>query len=432
MSAFVRRDGELHAEGVPLARIADAVGTPFYCYAAAGIERLYGEFTAAFTGTRVLVCYALKANPNLAVTRALAALGAGADVDSEGELRRALLVGIPAKRIVFSGVGKTRAEMELGLEEGILQFNVESESELMTLSELAQGAGKQAAVALRVNPDVDAKTHEKVATGKGGHKFGIDLARAAALYARAARLPGVRLVGLAVHIGSQITELGPFEEAFTRVVALAQDLRAQGYEMRRLDLGGGLGIAYDNRRPPSAAEYAALVKRLTGHLGLELIVEPGRALVGHAGVLVTRVLYVKETLARTVVVIDAAMNDLLRPALYNARHSVEPVHRPAPEVPSLIVDVVGPVCETGDILARARALPRPAAGDLLAVGAAGAYGAAMASTYNSRPLVPEVMVKGDAFAVVRRRPDFAQTVAQETIPEWLAEAPRARRRKGAA
>lgn len=432
MSAFVHRGGELHAEGVPLTRIAEAVGTPFYCYAAAGIERLYDEFTAPFTGTRALVCYALKANPNLAVVRTLAALGAGADVDSEGELRRALLAGVPAERIVFSGVGKTRAEMALALDEGILQLNVESEPELLALSELAQSKTKEAAVALRVNPDVDARTHEKVATGKRGHKFGIDLARARAVYARAGRLPGVRLVGLAVHIGSQITDLAPFDEAFTRIVALAQELRAEGHEVERLDLGGGLGIAYEDRRSPSPADYAGLVKGLTDGLGLELIMEPGRALVGRAGVLVTRVLYVKEMVGRTVVVADAAMNDLLRPALYDARHPVEPVHLPAPETPSAVLDVVGPVCETGDVIARERALPRPTPGDLLAIGAVGAYGAAMASTYNSRPLVPEVMVKGDAFAVVRRRPDFAEAVAQETIPEWLAGPPGARRHQGAA
>ena len=423
MNHFDYRDGALHAEDVALKDIAEAVGTPFYCYSTATIERHYRVFTAAFADAPATVCYSLKANSNLAVVRTLAELGAGADVVSGGELRRALAAGVPAERIVFSGVGKTRDEMALGLDAAILQFNVESVAELDALSELAAAAGARAPVALRINPDVDARTHGKITTGTRATKFGIPIAQAPAAAARAATLPAVDLVGLAVHIGSQLTDLAPFEAAFGRMADLARTLRADGHAIERLDFGGGLGIRYTDETPPDPEAYAAVAKRAVSGLGCRLLLEPGRVLVGNAGVLVTRVLDVKEAGGHTFVVVDAAMNDLLRPALYDAQHAIEPVTEPLPEAARAPVDVVGPVCESADSFTKNRPLPPVAAGDLLAIRTAGAYGAVMASSYNARPLTPEVLVKGSAYAVVRRRPSFDETVAAEHMPDWLVETP---------
>ncbi len=423
MNHFAHRGGELHAEEVSLADIAAAVGTPFYCYSTATLERHYRVFAAAFADLPATVCYSLKANSNLAVVRTLAALGAGADVVSGGELRRALAAGVPADRIVFSGVGKTGDEMTLGLDAGILQFNVESVTELEALGELATARRTRAPVALRINPDVDARTHGKITTGTRHSKFGIPIARAAAAADRAAALPGIALVGLAVHIGSQMTDLAPFEAAFGRMADLARALRADGHAIERLDLGGGLGIRYADETPPELDAYAAVVKRAAAGLGCRLLLEPGRVLVGNAGVLVTRVLDVKEAGERTFVVVDAAMNDLLRPALYDAEHAIEPVVAPPRGTARAPVDVVGPVCESADVFAKDRPLPPVATGDLLAIRTAGAYGAVMSSSYNARPLTPEVLVKASAFAVVRRRPTFDETVAAECLPDWLTEQP---------
>ena len=417
---FAYRAGELHAEGVPLARIAAAVGTPFYCYSSAAIERRYHRFAAAFAD-RAGICYALKANSNLAVIRLLARLGAGADVVSEGELRRALAAGVPAERIVFSGIGKTAAEMRFALEAGIRQINVESEPELSLLSEVASGMGRTAEIAIRVNPDVDARTHAKISTGKKENKFGIDLAHAPGAFRRAAQLPGLAVTGIALHIGSQLTDLGPFELAYRRAIELLHALAGEGILLSRVDFGGGLGIRYHNERPPAIEDYAALVKRVTGGLDLELEFEPGRWLVGNAGVLVARVLYVKEGASRRFLVQDAAMNDLIRPSLYEAWHDIMPVAAPAAGAERRPVDVVGPVCETGDSFAAQRPLPPIAAGELLAVMSAGAYGAAMSSSYNSRLLVPEVLVQGDRFAVIRARPSYEELLSQDRMPDWLAE-----------
>lgn len=418
---FAYREGELHAEDVPLARIAAAVGTPFYCYSSAGIERRYRRFAAAFADRRMLVCYALKANSNLAVIGTLARLGAGADVVSEGELRRALAAGIPGGRIVFSGIGKMEAEMAFALEQDVHQINVESEPELSALSAVASRVGKTAAVAIRVNPDVDARTHAKIATGKSENKFGIDLAHAAGAFRRAAQLPGIAPVGIAVHIGSQLTDLAPFEIAFARVAELMRELRAEGIALKRVDLGGGLGIRYRNEKPPAVEDYAAMVKRATDGLDAALACEPGRWIVGNAGVLVSRVLYVKEGATRRFLVQDAAMNDLVRPALYDAWHEIVPVRAPPAGVERRAVDVVGPVCETGDSFATQRPLPPMETGELLAMLSAGAYGAAMSSSYNTRLLIPEVLVRGDAFAVIRPRPTYEDLLSQDKVPEWLAE-----------
>ncbi len=423
MNHFAHRGGVLHAEEVSLADIAAAVGTPFYCYSTATLERHYRVFAAAFADLPATVCYSLKANSNLAVVRTLAALGAGADVVSGGELRRALAAGVPADRIVFSGVGKTGDEMTLGLDAGILQFNVESVTELEALGELATTRRRRAPVALRINPDVDARTHGKITTGTRHSKFGIPIARVAAAADRAAALPGIAFVGLAVHIGSQMTDLAPFEAAFGRMADLARALRADGHAIERLDLGGGLGIRYADETPPELDAYAAVVKRAAAGLGCRLLLEPGRVLVGNAGVLVTRVLDVKEAGERTFVVVDAAMNDLLRPALYDAEHAIEPVVAPPQGTARAPVDVVGPVCESADVFAKDRSLPPVATGDLLAIRTAGAYGAVMSSSYNARPLTPEVLVKASAFAVVRRRPTFDETVAAECLPDWLTEQP---------
>lgn len=426
MDHFTYRSGALHAEGVPLDAIAEAVGTPFYCYSTATLRRHFEVVRDAFAGLDALVCFALKANSNLAVVRTLGELGAGADVVSEGELRRALAAGIPAERIVFSGVGKTRRELEFAVDTGILQINVESEPELEALNEVARARGKRVRIAVRVNPDVDANTHEKITTGRKENKFGIEWTRAHAVIRRASAMPGIEVTGVAVHIGSQLTDIAPFRDAFLRVRDLVVMLRTDGVALTRIDLGGGLGIPYADETPPSPAQYAAVVRETLGDLGLKMVLEPGRLLVGNAGILVTRVIYVKEGATRTFVIVDAAMNDLMRPALYDAHHAVVTVRQPDPGVEPIHADIVGPVCETGDTFARRRPLPPVESGDLLVLRTAGAYGATMASTYNSRLLVPEVMVNNDSFSVVRARPTYEEMLAMERLPEWMEAAPKGR------
>ena len=422
MDHFDYRDGVLHAEDVSLAEIAAQVGTPFYVYSSATLERHLSVMDAALAGMPHLVCFAVKACGNLAVLRTLARKGAGMDVVSEGEMRRALAAGVPGARIVFSGVGKTRAEMAAALAAGVGQFNVESEPELEALSQVADSMGLRAPVAVRVNPDVDAKTHAKIATGKSENKFGVPIAKAAAVYALAARLPGVEVVGVDVHIGSQLTELAPFADAFAKVAALVGALRAQGHAIRRIDLGGGLGIPYvrSNDAPPPPFDYGAMVRETVGGLGAEIVIEPGRLIAGNAGLLVASVIYLKRGEGRDFLILDAAMNDLVRPAMYDAWHDIVAVREPATDAPLAPFDVVGPVCETGDTFARARMLPPLAAGDLVAFRSAGAYGAAMASEYNARPLIPEVLVAQNRFDVVRRRPTYDEMLARERIPDWLA------------
>ncbi|HJP20968.1 MAG: diaminopimelate decarboxylase [Alphaproteobacteria bacterium] len=423
MDHFHYQNSELHAEGVALRSIAEAVDTPFYCYSTATLEHHYRVFTEAFDGVEAEFCYAVKANSNLAVIRTLAQLGAGADVVSEGEMRQALAAGVAPERIVFSGVGKKPAELSAALAEGIGQFNVESTAELETLSALAAGAGLSARIALRLNPDVDAATHAKITTGKAENKFGIGWPEAREIYARAAQLPGLEVVGAAMHIGSQVTQLGPFEEAFGFLVTAVEALRSDGHDIRRLDLGGGLGIPYGQEEPPSPAQYGALVKRLTAPLGCRLVLEPGRVIVGNAGLLVTRVIYLKETASRRFVIVDSAMNDFMRPSLYDARHQVVPVREPR-EIPALqSVDIVGPICESSDTLARDVPLPPLVTDDLLAIRSAGAYGAVMASTYNGRPQVAEVLVNGNRFAVVRPRQTLAELLATDRLPDWLQADP---------
>ena len=425
MDHFNYRNGILHAEGVPLPAIAEAVGTPAYVYSTATLTRHFRVFEEALAGLDHLICYAVKANSNLAVLRLMGSLGAGMDVVSEGEYRRARAAGIPGERIVFSGVGKTRDEMALALTGGIRQFNVESEPELLALSEVASGLGLTAPIALRVNPDVDAKTHAKIATGKSENKFGIPLARAREVYAEAAALPGIAVVGVDVHIGSQLTDLAPFEAAFTRVAELVGVLRADGHAIARVDLGGGLGIPYRraNEAPPLPFDYGEVVRRTVGHLGCEIEIEPGRLIAGNAGVLLSRVVWRKQGEGRDFLIVDAAMNDLVRPAMYEAWHDIVPIVEPAPGGDMPPVDVVGPVCETGDTFARARPLPPLGPGDLVAFRSAGAYGAVMASEYNSRLLVPEVLVHGDHFDVVRARPSFDEMLKRDSIPAWIGEIP---------
>jgi diaminopimelate decarboxylase len=419
MDHFTYIDGQLHAEGVPLARIAQDAGTPTYVYSTATLIHHYRTFADAFAGQDATICYAVKANSNQAVITTLARQGAGADVLSEGELRRALDAGVPAGKIVFSGIGKSAREIDLALETGVGQINVESEAELEVISALAEARGVTAPIAVRVNPDVDAKTHEKITTGRKENKFGIDLDRASEIYAQAAALPGIDPVGVAVHIGSQLTDLTPFSDAFTLVAVLVESLRAQGHDIRRLDLGGGLGIPYRDETPPLPTDYAALVHKTTGHLGVEIVLEPGRLITGNAGILLTRVLTVKKGTAKTFVVVDAGMNDLMRPALYDAWHGIVPVAEPAADGATAIVDVVGPVCETSDIFGRDRNLPMLECGDLLAIRSAGAYGAVMAMTYNTRPLAAEVLVRDDASAVIRPRQEVVELIGMDRIPDWL-------------
>jgi diaminopimelate decarboxylase len=421
MDHFLYRNGVLHAEDVAISEIAAAVGTPFYVYSTATLTRHYGLFHQALSPLPHLVCFAIKSLSNIAVLKVLGDLGAGMDVVSGGEYLRAKAAGVPGDRIVFSGVGKTRAEMHLALTGGIRQFNVESEPEMRVLSEVATSLGMIAPITIRVNPDVDARTHEKIATGKKDNKFGIPIDRAPEVYAEAARLPGLKVVGIDVHIGSQLTDLEPFEQAYLKVAALTELLRAQGHEITRLDLGGGLGIPYSrsNEAPPLPADYGALIKRTVGHLGCEIELEPGRLISGNAGILVSQVIYVKEGQGRDFLILDAAMNDLVRPSMYGAYHDIEPVREAPPATVTQTYDVVGPVCETGDTFAKARPLAPLAQGDLVAFRSAGAYGAVMASEYNTRPLIPEVLVKGDQFAVIRARPTFDEILNRDTIPDWL-------------
>ncbi|MDD8023816.1 MAG: diaminopimelate decarboxylase [Paracoccaceae bacterium] len=421
MDHFLYRDGVLHAEDVAIPEIAAAVGTPFYVYSTATLERHFKLFDDALEGLDHLVCFAIKSNSNLAVLRVLGNLGAGMDVVSGGEYLRAKAAGVPGERIVFSGVGKTRDEIRMVLQGGIRQFNVESEPELRAISEIASELGVSAPIALRVNPDVDAKTHEKIATGKSENKFGIPIAKARAVYAEAAALPGIAVVGVDVHIGSQLTELEPFVAAFTKVRELTLALRADGHDIMRLDLGGGLGIPYErsNFAPPLPVEYAGVIKSVLGDLGCEIEIEPGRLISGNAGIMVSSVIYLKQGEGRDFLILDAAMNDLVRPSMYGAHHDIIPVIEPAPGTEAQPFDIVGPVCETGDTFAKARAMTPVGPGDLVAFRSAGAYGAVMASEYNSRPLIPEVLVNGDQFAVIRARPSFEEMLGRDSIPEWL-------------
>jgi diaminopimelate decarboxylase len=421
MNHFDYRGGMLHAEGVALDRLAAAVGTPFYCYSTATLTRHYKVFAGAFADVRALVCYAMKANSNQAIIKTLANLGAGADVVSGGELQRALRAGIAPGKIMFSGIGKTEAELAAAVDAGILCVNVESEPELRLLSAVAVAKGRRVDISLRVNPDIDARTHAKIATGKSENKFGIPISGAREVYTHAATLPGVRVSGVDMHIGSQITQLQPFDDAFALLSEFVHTLRADGHAIDHVDLGGGLGIPYrdDDEPPPDPQAYAAVVKRATRSLDCTLIFEPGRLLVGNAGILVTRVLYVKRAEAKTFIIVDAGMNDLIRPTLYDAHHDVRAVRQSPPGAPRIVADVVGPVCESGDFLALDRAIVEPAPGDLLAVMTAGAYGAVQAGTYNTRPLVAEVMVNGDRFAVVRPRLEVDQIIAFDRLPDWM-------------
>ncbi|CUH54270.1 diaminopimelate decarboxylase [Shimia marina] len=421
MDHFLYRDGVLHAEDVPVTEIAAAVGTPFYCYSTATLERHFRLFDDALEGMDHLVCYAMKAASNQAILRTLAALGAGMDVVSGGEYARAKAAGVPGERIVFSGVGKTEEEIAAALSGGIRQFNVESEPEMAAISAVASRLGREAPITIRVNPDVDAKTHAKIATGKSENKFGIPISRARDVYALAASLPGLKVVGIDVHIGSQLTQLAPFEAAYRKVAELTETLRADGHDIKRLDLGGGLGIPYErsNTAPPLPVEYGAMVKRELGHLGCEIEIEPGRLIAGNAGIMVSKVIYVKSGEDREFLIVDGAMNDLIRPAMYEAHHDIVPVVEAAPGQVPATYDIVGPVCESGDTFAKGRDIAKLEADDLIAFRSAGAYGAVMASEYNTRPLIPEVLVNGDQFAVIRRRPSYEEMINRDSIPEWL-------------
>jgi diaminopimelate decarboxylase len=421
MHHFAYRGGVLHAEAVSLGSIADSVGTPFYCYSTATLERHYRVFADAFADVPSLVCYAVKANSNQAVIATLARLGSGADVVSEGELKRVLKAGVPPEKIMFSGIGKTDRELGAAVDTGILCVNVESEPELDRLSAIAVSKGRSVDISVRVNPDIDARTHAKIATGKSENKFGIPISRARAVYAHAAKLKGIRVSGVDMHIGSQITDLAPFADAFALLSEFVQTLRADGHTISHVDLGGGLGIPYrdDEDVPPDPEAYAAIVKNATRGLGCKLIFEPGRLIVGNAGILVTRVIYVKRGEAKTFVIADAAMNDLIRPTLYEAHHEIWPVKEPAANGPQITADVVGPVCETGDYLALNRRMNEPQAGDLLAIMSAGAYGAVQAGTYNTRPLVPEVMVKGGEWSLIRPRLEADALIGLDRLPAWL-------------
>jgi len=423
MSEIAYRDNARHArtlyvEDVALSRIADAVGTPTYVYSSAALISRYRAFASAVG--KATICYSVKANDNPAILRTLKNEGSGADVVSGGELRQALAAGIAAENIVFAGVGKQRDEMALALDAGIAQFNVESEAELAALNDVASAKGLRAPVSFRVNPNIDAATHEKITTGRKENKFGIDFLHVPAVYAHAETLPGIEPLGLAVHIGSQLTQMAPFEAAFERLAGLVEDLRAGGHDVKRLDLGGGLGISYDGETPPELGAYGQLVQNVAARLGTEIVLEPGRSLVGPIGLLLTRVIYVKNAGERTFVIVDAAMNDLLRPALYDAYHTVQPVRESHDNASREIVDIVGPICESGDVLASARDMVVPKAGDLLAVRDTGAYGAVMSSTYNGRPLPAEIMVRGSDFAISRARQSYDDLLARNLIPDWLA------------
>lgn len=421
MDHFLNRNGELYAEDVRVADIAAAVGTPFYLYSTATLTRHFQLFDEALDGMDHMVCYAMKAASNQAILKTLAELGAGMDVVSGGEYARAKAAGVPGDRIVFSGVGKTRSEIRQALTGGIRQFNVESEPEMRVISEVATALGTTAPITVRVNPDVDAKTHAKIATGKSENKFGIPISKAREVYAEAAALPGIEVIGIDVHIGSQLTDLAPYELAYQKVAELTEQLRADGHTIKRLDLGGGLGIPYarSNEAPPLPSDYGALIKKTVGHLDCEIEIEPGRLIAGNAGILVSRVIYVKQGEGRQFLILDGAMNDLIRPAMYDAHHDIVPVIEPEAGVEYQPYDIVGPVCESGDTFAKNRMMPPLRDGDLVAFRSAGAYGAVMASEYNTRPLVPEVLAKGDQFAVIRPRPDFDEIINRDTIPPWL-------------
>ncbi|MEL6889244.1 MAG: diaminopimelate decarboxylase [Pseudomonadota bacterium] len=421
MDHFLYQNGVLHAEDVPLPEIAAAVGTPFYVYSTATLLRHFTLFDEALAWGDHLVCYAMKAASNQAILKTLAQAGAGMDVVSGGEYARAKAAGVPGNRIVFSGVGKTAEEIHAALTGGIRQFNVESEPEMAVLNRVAGEVGVTAPITIRVNPDVDAKTHAKIATGKSENKFGIPIARAREVYAIAGAMPHLDVIGIDVHIGSQLTELGPFELAYQKVAELTEQLRADGHDIRRLDLGGGLGIPYtrSNEAPPLPMEFGALIQRTVGHLGCEIEIEPGRLIAGNAGLMVSGVIYVKSGEGRDFLILDGAMNDLIRPAMYDAHHDIIPVVEPAAGTEQAPIDIVGPVCESGDTFAKQRMMPPVAAGELVAFRSAGAYGAVMSSEYNTRPLIPEVLVKGDQYAVIRPRPTFDEIINRDTIPQWL-------------
>ncbi|GGA16107.1 diaminopimelate decarboxylase [Neptunicoccus cionae] len=423
MDHFLYRNGVLHAEDVPLTEIAATVGTPFYVYSSATLARHYTVFDEALAGMPHLVCYAMKANSNLAVLKLLGDMGAGMDVVSVGEYLRAKAAGVPGERIVFSGVGKTRAEMETVLAGGIRQFNVESEPELYLLSKVASEMGVEVPITVRVNPDVDAKTHPKIATGMSDNKFGIPIARAREVYKLAASLPGVKVIGIDVHIGSQLVDLSPYRDAFRKVAELTEQLRADGHEISRLDLGGGLGIPYErsNAAPPLPMDYGDVVRETVGHLGCEIEIEPGRLIAGNAGLMVSSVIFRKNGEGRDFLIVDAAMNDLIRPAMYEAHHDIVPVMEPAPGAAQSPVDIVGPICESGDTFTKQRPMPHLDDGDMIAFRSAGAYGAVMSSEYNSRPMIPEVLVKGDQFAVIRPRPTFDEMLNRDKLPEWMQD-----------
>lgn len=422
MDHFSYKDDFLHAEDVSIKEIAKHLGTPFYVYSTATLRRHFDLFESALSGLDHLICYAVKASSNQAILRTLAKFGAGMDVVSGGEYKRARDAGVEGNRIVFSGVGKTISEMKMALSEGVRQFNVESEEELFVLSRLANSMDRLAPITLRVNPDVDAKTHEKIATGKAENKFGIPISRAREVYALAASLPGIKVVGIDLHIGSQLTQLLPFEEAYKKIADLTNILRSDGHEIMRLDLGGGLGIPYGSKdgTPPTPKEYGQMIKRVLGHLNCEIEIEPGRLLVGNAGLLVSEVIYVKKGHDREFLILDAAMNDLLRPALYEAYHDIVPIVKSRLEHKDAVYDIVGPVCETGDTFAKSREMKKCKPGDLLAFRSAGAYGAAMASEYNTRPLVPEVLTNNGDYVVIRDRPSLEEIIARDKIPDWLA------------
>ncbi|UWQ07415.1 diaminopimelate decarboxylase [Aliiroseovarius crassostreae] len=421
MDHFLYREGVLHAEDVAIPEIAAQVGTPFYVYSAATLKRHISLFNEALGWADHLVCFAVKSNSNLAVLKLLGDMGAGMDVVSGGEFRRAIAAGVPGERIVFSGVGKTKDEMRLALSHNIRQFNLESEPEYRALSEVASEMGVEAPVAVRVNPDVDAKTHAKISTGKSDNKFGIPISRAREVYAEIAKLPGLKVVGIDVHIGSQLTELEPFRLAYQKVAELTEALRADGHDITRLDLGGGLGIPYErsNSAPPLPIEYGQMVRETVGHLGCEIEIEPGRLVSGNAGLMVSSVIYVKEGEGRDFLIVDAAMNDLVRPAMYEAHHDIIPVIEAEPGLEQAGYDIVGPICETGDTFAKERNMAPLKSDDLIAFRSAGAYGAVMASEYNSRPLIPEVLVSGEQFSVIRARPTYEEMLARDTIPEWI-------------
>ena len=419
MDHFNYRNGQLYAENVSVGEIAASVGTPFYVYSTATLERHFKLFDDALDGMDHCICYAMKAASNQAILKTLGNLGAGMDVVSGGEYRRAIAAGIPPEKVVFSGVGKTLEEITLALQKGIRQFNVESDSELAQISEIASSMGKIAPIAIRINPDVDAQTHEKIATGKAENKFGIPLSRAREVYSKASKMPGISVVGIDLHIGSQLTDLKPFEEAYQKLADLTQILRQDGHKIKRLDLGGGLGIPYDKNKsaPPLPVEYGKMVRKVLGHLECEIEIEPGRLIVGNAGILVSSVLGIKNGDNRNFLILDAAMNDLIRPAMYDAYHDIIPVKQPSSD--EAVYDVVGPVCETGDTFAKKRTMPELSENDLVAFRSAGAYGAVMSSEYNTRPLIPEVMVNKNEFSIIRKRPSYEEIIDRDIIPNWL-------------